>query len=197
MEGRLNLVWLKYVSYACVAGAAFFYGVVRLNWLAISRTAKLAGYAACIVLACVTWHVQESNTDQHSPRQLVMGTVVSVSAKAERSGRIEDEFQLRIDGGSLSPKFSTDVVADSRAQQPIHTGDTLGVLYRTWDNVPLTIDEFQGQQPGWHYRRYQVLNPYVWAVAIAGLFGFIGAAVASRKRSARLAEANLDPTSSE
>ena len=42
MEARLNLVWLKYVSYACVAGAVFFYFAIRLNRLAVSRNVTLA-----------------------------------------------------------------------------------------------------------------------------------------------------------
>jgi hypothetical protein len=177
----LNLVWLKYVSYACVAGAVFFYIAIRANKLAVSRNVMLVLYAGCIVLACGTWHLQESNTDQHSPRQLVIGTVTSVSASAHRSGSIDDEFQLRI-GGALSPKFSTDTVASSRSEQPIHEGDTLGVLYRTWDNVPVTIDELQGQHAGWHYRRYRVLDPYVWAVAVPGFLAFLGAFASSRRR---------------
>jgi hypothetical protein len=195
----LNLVWLKYVSYACLAGAAFFYFVLRLNRLAISRTVKLTGYAVCIVLACGAWHVQESNADQHSPRQLVVGTVISVSANSHRSGSIDDDFQLRIDGGSLSPKFSTDVVAGSRSEQPIHTGDTVGVLYRTWDNVPVTIDELQGRRPGWHYTRYRALDPYVWAVGGAGFLAFIGAFASSRKRGTPVAvpETTLDPSGSQ
>jgi hypothetical protein len=190
----LNLVWLKYVSYACLAGALFFYSALRLNKLAISRNVMLILYAASIVLACTAWHVQESNTDRHSPRQLFIGTVTSVRASAHRSGSIDDEFQLKVDGGSLSPKFSTDTVAGSRAQQPIHVGDTLGVLYRTWDNVPVIIDELQGQQPGWHYRRYRVLEPYVWSVGGAGLFAFIGAFASSRTRRtpAAVPETNLD-----
>jgi hypothetical protein len=191
---RLNLVWLKYVSYACLAGAVFFYVALRLNKLAISRTSMLIGYAACIVAACAAWHVQESNSDQHSPRQLVMGTVTSVSASTHRSGSIDDKFQLRIDGGSLSPRFSTDVVAGSLSEQPIHEGDTLGVLYRTWDNVPVTIDELEGQHPGWHYRRYRVLDPYVWAIGGAGSLAFIGAFAASRRRGrpAAVPETTLD-----
>ncbi|MGA1982084.1 MAG: hypothetical protein ABSG84_06400 [Acidobacteriaceae bacterium] len=194
----MNLVWLKYVSYACVAGAAFFYYAIRLNRLAISRNVMLTLYAVCIVVACGAWHWQESNTDQHSPRRLVVGTVTSVSASAHRSGSIEDDFQLRIDDGSLSPKFSTDVVAGSRSEQPIHMGDTLGVLYRTWDGVPLTIDELQGQRPGWHYRRYRVLDPYVWAIGIPGFLAFIGAFVSSRRRRAQsgIPETALEPSGS-
>jgi len=195
----LDLVWLKYVSYACVAGAVYFYAAIRLNRPAISRTGNLIGYAACIVLACLAWHLQESNTDQHSPRRLVVGTVTTVSASAHRSGSIDDDFQLRIEDGSLSPKFSTDTVAGSMAQQPIHIGDTLGVLYRTWDNVPVTIDELEGQRPGWHYRRYRVLDPYVWAVGIPGFLGFVGAFVSSRRRRAQLGvpETSLEPSGSQ
>ena len=178
----MNLVWLKYVSYAFLAGAMFFYFVLRTNRLVLSRTVMLFLYAACIVLACAAWHVQESNSDRHSPRQLIVGTVTWVSASAHRSGSIDDDFQLRMDGGQLSPKFSTDTVADSRSQQPIHEGDTLGVLYRTWDDVPVTIDELEGQHAGWHYRRYRVLDPYVWAVGGAGFFAFLGAALSSRRR---------------
>lgn len=193
----MNLAWLKYVSYASLVGAAFFYMALRLNWQTVSRRAKLLGYAVCIALACVAWHVQESNADQHSPRRLVVGTVTSVSASANKSGSIDDDFQIRIDGGALSPKFSTDVVASSRSQQPIHVGDTLGVLYRMWDDVPLTIDELQGQRQGWHYRRYQALSPFVWTVAIAGTFGLLGAAVSSRKRESvpAVPESTLDQRS--
>ena len=179
----MNLAWLKYVSYGCLAGAVFFYGALRLNRLAISRSAMLGLYAACIVLACTAWHVQESNSDQHSPRQLIIGTVTSVSVSTHKHGDIDDTFQLRVDGGSLSPTFSTDgVVAESKSQQPINEGDTLGVLYRTWDNMPVTIDELQGQRPGWHYHRYRPLDPYVWAVGGAGFFAFLGALASSRKR---------------
>lgn len=198
-EARLNLVWLKYVSYACLAGAAFFYFVLRLNRLAISRTAKLTGYAACIVLACVAWHVQESNADQHSPRQLIIGTVTSITTTHSKGGSIYDDFQLRLDSGSLSPKFSTDIVGNSSSGQPIHQGDSLGVLYRTWDNVPVTIDELEGQRPGWHYTRYRALDPYVWAVGGAGFLAFIGAFASRRKRGTPGAapETTLDPSGSQ
>ena len=195
----MNLVWLKYVSYACLAGAAFFYFVLRLNRLAISRTAKLTGYAACIVLACVAWHVQESNADQHSPRQLIIGTVTSITTTHSKGGSIYDDFQLRLDSGSLSPKFSTDIVGNSSSGQPIHQGDSLGVLYRTWDNVPVTIDELEGQRPGWHYTRYRALDPYVWAVGGAGFLAFIGAFASRRKRGTPGAapETTLDPSGSQ
>ncbi len=194
----MNLVWLKYVSYGCVAGATYFYFAIRLNRTAVSRNAALALYAVCLVAACGTWHVQESNSDQHSPRQLAMGTVVSVRASAHKGGSIDDEFQLRMEDGTLSPKFSTDTVAASRSEQPIHEGDTLGVLYRTWDDVPVTIDELEGQRPGWHYRRYRVLDPYVWAVGGAGFFAFLGAFASSRRRGAgaTAGEAGLDPSGS-
>lgn len=192
----MNLVWLKYVSYACVAAAVFFYSALRLNRLILSRTVMLILYAACIVLACVTWHVQESNTDLHSPRQLIIGTVTSVSASTSRGGSVYDKFQLRVEGGSSSPRFSTDVVAGSLSQQPIHEGDTLGVLYRTWDNVPVSIDELQGQHRGWHYSRYRALDPYVWAVAVPGFLAFIGAFVSGRKRgSPQPSETTLDSSS--
>ena len=191
----MNLVWLKYVSYACVAGALFFYAAIRANKLAISRNVMLTLYVACVVLACGTWHLQESNTEQHSPRQLIIGTVTSVSVSTHRHGSIDDTFQLETDGGSLSPRFSTDdEVAESRSQQPIHVGDTLGVLYRTWDNIPVTIDELQGQSPGWHYHRYRPLDPYVWAIGGAGFFAFIGAFASSRRRGkpAAVPETALD-----
>ena len=89
-------------------------------------------------------------------------------------------------------------MAASRSEQPIHEGDTLGVLYRTWDDVPVTIDELEGQRPGWHYRRYRVLDPYVWAVGGAGFFAFLGAFASSRRRSAgaTAGEAGLDPSGS-
>jgi hypothetical protein len=190
----LNLFWLKYVSYAFLVGAAFLYVTLRANKLAISRTVMLILYAVCIVLACLSWHLRESNADQYSPRQLVMGAVASISTTHSRSGSICDEFQLELGSGSLSPKFSTDVVGSSSTDQPIHQGDSLGVFYRAWDNVPLTIDEFQGQRPGWHYRRYRPLDPYVWAVGGAGFIAFLGALASSRRRGAPAAvpETTLD-----
>lgn len=186
----MNLVWLKYVSYACLAGALYFYSIFRLKQSGISPKAKLTCFASCIVLACLTWHVQESNSEQHSPRQVVVGTVTWVSASASKGGSIHDRFQLRVDGGAPSPKFSTDTVAGKMSEQPIHEGDVLGVLYRTWDNVPLTIDEFQGQRTGWHYRRYRVLDPYVWTVGGVGFFIFIGALIASFMRDRKAAPSN-------
>ena len=179
----MNLIWLKYVSYGCLAGAFFLYCVLRFKkLLAISGTTKLALYAACIVVACVAWHVQETNADQHSPRQLILGTVTWVKVSGHRSGAIDEDFQLKIAGGVLSPKFFIDFVSDNKAEQPIHVGDTLGVLYRTWDNVPLTVDELEGQYPGWHHRRYRGRDPFVWPVAIVGLVGFAGAFFASRNQ---------------
>jgi hypothetical protein len=178
-----------------VAGAVFFYFTLRLNRPGISRAGNLIGFAAGIVLACLAWHLQESNSDRHSPRQLIIGTVTSVSVSTHRHGSIDDTFQLETDGGSLSPRFSTDdEVAESRSQQPIHVGDTLGVLYRTWDNIPVTIDELQGQSPGWHYHRYRPLDPYVWAIGGAGFFAFIGAFASSRRRGkpAAVPETALD-----
>jgi hypothetical protein len=194
----LNLFWLKYVSYGCLAGAAYFYFALRVNRLVLSRTATLTLYAASIALACAAWHVQESNADRHSPRQLMMGTVTSVRASTSKSGSVSDIFQLSVEGGATSPTFSTDVVAGSLSQQPIHEGDTLGVLYRTWDNVPVTIDELEGQRVGWHYHRNRPLDPYVWAVGGAGFFAFIGAFVSSRRRaaSATASETRLDPSGS-
>ena len=50
----MNLFWLKYVSYAFVAGAALLYIALRLNWPAITRTTKTLLYVACIVMACVS-----------------------------------------------------------------------------------------------------------------------------------------------
>jgi hypothetical protein len=184
-ETRLNLFWLKYVSYAFLAGAAFFYFVLRLNRLALARSTKIILYAACVVLACVTWRVQESNASEHSPRQLAMGTVAWVSANHHKSGSIDDDFQLKLDSGT-SPRFSTEIVANSAAQQPIHQGDLLGVLYRTWDDVPLTIDEIQGQNPGWHYRRYDNGGSYVFAVSIVGLFGLISVLFTTRNQRPRV-----------
>jgi hypothetical protein len=182
---RLNLFWLKYLSYACAAGAFGFYSAVRFKKLpGITPAVKLMAFVACIVVACEAWHMQETNADQHSPRQLVVGTVTSVNVSTHKSGSIEDSFRLKLDSGSLSPEFSTDTVAPDRSQQPIHTGDVLGVLYRTWDGVPLTIDELQGQRPGWHYSRHRFLNPYVWTVGIVGFFMFIGLLILTVKRNA-------------
>jgi hypothetical protein len=182
MEAQLNLFWLKYISYAFLAGAAFFYFVLRLNRLALSRAVKASLYAACIVLACLAWYIQESNAAQHSPRQLALGRVAWVSANHHKSGSIDDDFQLQLDSGSLSPKFSTDIVADSSARQPIHQADFLGVLYRTWDDVPLTIDEIQGQRAGWHYRRYDNGGAYIFGVSIGGLFGLISSIFSIRNQ---------------
>jgi len=179
----LNLFWLKYVSYAFLAGAAFFYIVLRSRFLRLSRTVKLSMYAACIVLACLVWHVQETNAAANSPRKLIIGTVAWVSANQHKSGTIADDFQLKTGSASLSPEFSTDNIADSMAQQPIRMGDTLGVLYRTWDNVPLTIDELEGQHHGWHYSRYDDDGAYIFSVALVGLIGFIAAFFASRDKS--------------
>jgi hypothetical protein len=182
----LDLFWLKYVSYACVGGAFVIYSVIRLKKLpAITPTVKLMAFVACVVGACATWHVQETNADQHSPRQLIVGTVASVNVSTHRSGSIEDTFQIRVDGGVLSPKFATDTVAPSGSEQPIHPGDVLGVLYRTWDNVPITIDELQGQRPGWHYRRHRVLDPYVWTIGGVGFFMFLGLLILTVRRSAK------------
>ena len=178
----MNLFWLKFVSYAFLAGAAYFYFVLRLNRLAHSRLVKVILYAACIAMACVCWHVQESNAEQHSPRRLVVGTVAWVSASHHKGGSIDYDFQLQPGGGSLSPKFSTDTVADDAAGQPIHPGDLLGVLYRTWDGVPVTIDELQGQHAGWHYRRYDDGSAYIFAVTVVGLVGLTGGLVASRRQ---------------
>lgn len=169
----MNLFWLKDVSYALLAGAALCYLLVRMKPAAPSRIIKVILYATCIVLACVTWSTQESNADRHSPRRLIVGTVLSVHANHHKSGSIDDDFQLKLDDGALSPKFSTDTVAGSAAGQPIHQGDLLGVLYRTWDDVPLTIDELQGQQPGWHYSRVNNGGAYIFAVSIVGFLGLI------------------------
>jgi hypothetical protein len=182
----LNLFWLKYVSYAFLAGAAFFYFALRLNRLPLRRATQLILYAVCIVLACVAWHVQESNSDRYSPRRLIIGTVTSVNENGHKSGSIDDDFQLQFESGSRSPEFSTDIVADRADKQPIHRGDLLGVLYRTWDNVPLTIDEIQGQHVGWRYKRSDDGDAYIFGVSAGGLVGFIGAFAASRNRRAQV-----------
>lgn len=183
-EAALNLFWLKYVSYALVACAAFLYFAIRLNKLNLRRGAKAILFSACIALSCILWHVQERNADLHSPRSLVIGTVTSVTAHAHKSASITDSFTLRLGSGRNSPEFTTtDTVARSAAQQPIHQGDLLGVLYRTWDNVPLTIDELQGQQPGWHYQRFAgALSLFIWTVAITGAFALAGALAASGRQ---------------
>lgn len=179
----MNLFWLKYVSWALVGGAVFFYFTLRLNKLLFSRAVQIGLYTACIVLACVAWHVQERNADLYSPRQLVVGTVTSVSTHSNKSGSIRDSFYLRLESGATSQEFTTtDSVAESAAQQPLHPGDLLGVFYRTWDDVPLTIDEIEGQQPGWHYRRFPGdLSVFVWTVAGTGFFGLLGALIASSR----------------
>ena len=180
----MNLLWLKYVSYALVVGAAFFYYTIRLNKLDLSRAVKAVLFSICIALSCILWHVQERNADLHSPRQLIIGTVTSVTAHSHRSGSIVDSFTLQLESGQTSQEFTTtDTIADSAAKQPIHRGDLLGVLYRTWDDVPLTIDEIQGQQPGWHYRRFAgALSVFIFTVAFTGMFALIGALAASRKQ---------------
>ena len=169
----MNLSWLKYLSYAFIAVAACLYIAIRMNRLNRSTAIKAAfAYAACIALACLAWRMQESNTQHHSPRRLVVGTVASVSADSHRGGEITDEFRLKM-GSSLSPTFTTDTVAESAAHQPIHQGDVLGVLYRTWDNVPLTIDVLQGQNAGWHYEHTNSGSSFVFGVALAGALGLL------------------------
>ena len=86
---------------------------------------------------------------------------------------ISDDFKLMLNSGSVSPQFSTQIVAGSAADQPIHQGDLLGVLYRTWDNVPVTIDELGGQREGWNYRGRGEDNRFAEAVAFAGAIGFV------------------------
>lgn len=190
----MNLVWLKYVSYALVACAAFFYFTIRLNKLSLSRPLKATLFAASIAFACIFWHLQERNAQLYSPRHLLIGTVASVTAHSHKGGSITDSFTLRLGPGQISQQFTTtDTVARNLAQQPIHTGDVLGVLYRTWDDVPLTIDELQGQQPGWHYQRFTgALSLFVWPVAICGAFALAGALAASRKQTPRPAQ--TEPT---
>lgn len=177
----MNLYWLRYVSYACLAGAAFFYFTLRLNRLKLSRGAQLILYASFILLACATWYAQESIPDHHSPRRLIVGTVTSVSEQNHRGG-ISDDFQLKLSSGALSPVFSTDLLADNPSDQPIRQGDLLGVLYRTWDDVPVTIDELEGPREGWHYEHNGNDNRYILAVAFAGLVGFVAAFFLSRNR---------------
>lgn len=181
----MDLFWLKYLSYTFIAVAACLYIAIRMNRLTRHAGIRAAfAYAACIALACIAWRVQESNTQHHSPRRLVVGTVASVNADSRRGGEITDEFRLKV-GSSLSPTFSTDTVADSAAHQPIHQGDVLGVLYRTWDNVPLTIDELQGQNTGWHYEHTSDAGAFIFAVSIAGALGLLSILLSLR---------NLRPT---
>lgn len=182
----MNLFWLKYVSYAFLAGAAVLYFAIRLNRIALSRGRKAILYVGCIVMACLTWHVQERNAQQHSPRRLTVGTVAQLNATRHRSGSIEEKFRLQVGRGSLSPEFSADLGAENAVGQPIHPGDLLGVLYRTWDGVPLTIDEIEGQNAGWHYTRYSDGGAYyVMGVAVAGFFGLISALVTTRNQRPR------------
>lgn len=185
----MNLFWLRYASYVFLAGAAFFYIAIRLNRLYLSRGTKLVLYAGCIAMACVTWYVQQNNTEQHSPRRLVMGTVVKLSTNQKRSGGVVDRFQLRLDGGRTSPEFSADLLPSEATPQPLHPGDYLGVLYRTWDLVPVTIDEIQGQCPGWHHSYIGGRGaPYIVEVCIIGCAGLISAVVSSRNQPGRKPE---------
>jgi hypothetical protein len=181
----LNLFWLRYVSYALLAGAAFFYFAIRLNKLSLTRTVKLDLYAACLLLAMGAWRFAEYNADQHSPRHLAVGTVATIAENIHRGGSIDDVFQLQTSAGSLSPKFSTGILAGNGDQQPIHHGDLVGVLYRTWDNVPVTIDEIEGQHAGWHYHRTDHGSAFVFGVFIAGTFGFLSAVFATRNQRPR------------
>jgi LSD1 subclass zinc finger protein len=194
----LNLFWLKYVSWALVGGAIFFYTSIRLNKLSLSRGAKAILCSLCVVLACVAWHVQERNADLNSPRSLIIGTVTEVTSHTYgKTGSITDSFRLQLESGSISQKFTTtDSVAGKLAQQPIHRGDLLGVLYRTWDDIPLTIDEIQGQQPGWHYHRYKGdLSVFIFTVAFVSILFLPAALVASRRKEKRATctESTLDP----
>lgn len=182
----MNLFWLKYVSYAFLAGAAFFYFAIRLNRLALSRANKAILYAACIVLACLTWHLQEANSQRHSPRRLLVGKVAQMRETHHRGGSLEDNFRLQLSGSSLSQEFSVNLGAANAIQQPIHQGDLLGVLYRTWDGVPLTIDEIEGQSAGWHYTYYSDGGAYyILGVSIAGFVGLLSALVSTRNQRPR------------
>jgi len=174
-EAALNPVLLRYFSYFCVAAAVYFYFALRLNWLSSSRITKLLLFALFNVLACVAWHAQLVDTREHSPRQLIMGTVTSLNSSTHRDGSLDDAFQLKLAGGTLSPRLSADYVAAGSAQQPIRPGDVLGVYYRTWDNVPLTIDVLEGPNAGWHYTHRDSLDAFVWTVGGAGLLIFVGA----------------------
>jgi hypothetical protein len=195
----LNLVWLKYVSWALLAGAAFFYFAIRLNKLGLSQTAKAILLSLCIATSCTLWHVQELNSDLSSPRQLVVGVATSVTAHVHRHGGVYDSFRLRLPSAATSQEFTTtDMVAEKIEHKPIHSGDLLGVLYRTWDDVPLTIDEIQGQNPGWHYQRFRGgLSVFIWTVAGTGIFALLGALIASNaqvRRSSQTAP-GLNPPS--
>jgi hypothetical protein len=175
-EARLDLGWLKYISYACAAGSFFFYLALRSRWLpALVPVAKLIAMGSCAILACTTWHVQESNAEQHSPRQFIVGKVASVRVTTNKSGSINDKFQLTLDDGSLSPSLYAEFVGNSKSEQPIHTGDVLNVQYRTWDNVLVAVDEPQGQRSGWHFTYTRFLDPYVWTVGGVSFFMFTGA----------------------
>ena len=144
-------------------------------------TVKGVLYVFCIAAACLAWHVQESNAAVHSPRRLVIGRVTTVHTNRHRGGSIDDSFQLQLQDGSPSPSFSTDTLAESQADQPIHIGDVLGVLYRTRDDVPLSIDELRGQRAGWHYHRSDNGNAYVFAVSVVGFAALAGALFNARK----------------
>lgn len=193
----MNLVWLKYVSYALVACAALLYFAIRLNKTALTQSAKAVLFVVCIALSCILWHVQERNAQLYSPRNLLIGTVASVSVHTQRHGAITDTFTLQLPNGGVSQPFTTtDTVARNASGQPIHAGDTLGVLYRTWDDVPLSIDELQGQRPGWHYERFTgALSVFIWTVAITAAFALTGAFGAARRQSSRAAQSqtSLDP----
>jgi hypothetical protein len=128
----------------------------------------------CVALACIAYYIQEANAERNSPRQLIMGRVISVSEDRSRSGNISDQFQLQLGNAKLSPKFSTGAVATSASGQPVHQGDVLGVLYRTWDSVPLTIDEIEGKRQGWHYTRSDDGSAYIVSVALFGAVLMIG-----------------------
>lgn len=185
----MNLFWLRYVSYGFLAGAVLLYSAIRLNQLYLSRATKVLLYVGCVVMACLTWYVAENNAQQHSPRRLLMGTVANLRTTHRRSGGEVDQFQLRLDGGRMSPEFSAHLPLSASSPQPLQEGDYLGVLYRTWDNVAVTIDELEGQNTGWHFSHAEDPSPsYIVAVALGGVAGLISALVSSRNQPARKRE---------
>jgi hypothetical protein len=179
----LNLFWLKYVSWALLVGAAFFYFMIRLNKLALSVIAKATCYSACIVLACIAWHVQAHNVEANSPRRLVVGTVTMVKANHGRNGNVYYAFQLRRESGANSQPFNTGTVSSSDTDNPpIHVGDLLGVLYREWDGIPVRIDEIHGQRAGWNFSYIEDGGgAFIFGVLVGGLFGLVSAIFNSRR----------------
>ena len=132
----MNLFWLKYVSYLFLAGAVLWYFLIRLNKVMMFRRSLAVGLCGgCVALACIAYYIQEANAERNSPRQLIMGRVISVSEDRSRSGNISDQFQLQLGNAKLSPKFST----GRRGNQRVRTAGSPGATSLAFSIEPGTV----------------------------------------------------------